>query len=115
MNGNDSISDKLDKLFSIDINFYWFKFFLTANLQNYPQNINSKITHNLLKIKFLKVTETIQEVAISMQKKTGISWFKFSDKIRSLWMDQKLWKFSDEIFALSTPLNNYCFCFLRQP
>ena len=45
--------------------------------------------HNLLEFNILKDTETIQEVTISMQKKTGISWFKFSGTVHDFWMDPK--------------------------
>ena len=70
--------------------FYWFKIFLTANLQHYFQKINSKIMYNLLKFNILKDAKTIQKVTISMRKKAGIPWFKFSGIVHGFWMDPKI-------------------------
>ncbi len=46
--------------------------------------------YNLLEFNILKDAKTIQEVTISMQKKAGIPWFKFSGNVHSFWTDPKI-------------------------
>ena len=46
--------------------------------------------HNLLEFNILKDAETIQEVAIFMQKEAGMLWFKFSGNAHGFWTDPKI-------------------------
>ena len=46
--------------------------------------------YNLLKFNILKDAKTIQKVTISMRKKAGIPWFKFSGIVHGFWMDPKI-------------------------